>query len=403
MCPDAFVHVSLLAEVLSNKTRKERGKRRVQRSLWQQARARLPTCLKKLNFPMDGRRAAEIYSFAKDVARMYVALHGDPDDELHVGRKQTLQQAISAVYSEKDAGSLMYDGDLENAMKEVGRVSLPQLECVLTHVCVCPYAFMCVSLRMHACVLTQLLPLIELVFEMPTLRPQRGSQRWIKFMCENLHHPCFRDMAEYPPIFRAAFKVYSNSCNKNGRPKLVNTDMLIWKKYKSPKPKKKGMLSPRTKSAHSYFEFLRGVSVSLCVNVSVPKQLCLCPCSEATCVLMSICVCPYANLSVSSFKCMCVLQVSHNYAINGTRNAGLFPVRVSAEDPDNLTNKTFDNFPKVLFFYYISYCVAECLGTTSKEAREVLLYLTYATPEYKGKQVPCVNIIHRCMQSGTYR
>ena len=122
-------------------------------------------------------------------------------------------------------------------------------------------------------------------------------------------------------------------------------------------------------------------------------------------------------MHVSSFYYVCVLtqtkrvslclfvsaQVSHNFAINCTRNAGFFPVRVSAEDPGNLTNKTFDNFAKVLYYYYITYCMAEALDTTSKEAREALLYLHYATPEYKGKQVPCVTIIHRCMQSGTYR
>ena len=78
-------------------------------------------------------------------------------------------------------------------------------------------------------------------------------------------------------------------------------------------------------------------------------------------------------------------------------------MRVSADDPDNLSNKVFESYPKVLYFYYVNYCLAKCLETTSKEAREVLLYLFYAKPEYKGKNVPCVNIIHRCMQSGTYR
>ena len=117
----------------------------------------------------------------------------------------------------------------------------------------CPYAYMCVSLQM--------LPLIELVFEMPELRPTRGTQRWVKYMCNNLHQTDFRDMAEFPLIFRAAYKVHRASFNKNGRPKLTNKDVLIWNRYESPKPKKKGMLSPRTKSAHSYFSFLRGVSV----------------------------------------------------------------------------------------------------------------------------------------------
>ena len=114
-------------------------------------------------------------------------------------------------------------------------------------------------------------------------------------------------------------------------------------------------------------------------------------------------VCPYVYMHVSSRNFACVLQVSHNYAINCTRNAGYYPVRVLADDPDNLSNSVFENFPKVLFHYYICYCVAEALDITSKEAREVLLYLHYAKPVYKGKETSCVQIIHRCMQSGTYR
>ena len=102
-----------------SKARSERSKRALQRKLWQQVRARLPECLKQLNFPLNGPRGTEVYGFAKEVCRMYMAMHGDPEDELHVGRKDTLEQAISAVYSEKDAASLAYDGDLEEAMKEV--------------------------------------------------------------------------------------------------------------------------------------------------------------------------------------------------------------------------------------------------------------------------------------------
>ena len=118
---------------------------------------------------------------------------------------------------------------------------------------------------------------------------------------------------------------------------------------------------------------------------------------------MCICMCPQSTRFVSSHNFACVLQVSHNYAIDCTRNAGYFPVMISADDPDNLSNKIFCNFPKTIFFYYVCYCVAEGLEITSKEAREVLLYLHYAKPESKGKPVPCVHIIHRCMQSGTYR
>ena len=229
--------------------------------------------------------------------------------------------------------------------------------------------------------------MIELVFQMPELRPTRGTQRWVKYMCKNVYQTDFRDMTEFPKIFRAAYKVHRASFNKNGRPKLTNKDVLSWNRYGSPR---------------GYFSFLRGVSV-VCPYAYMHVSLHI-----HECVLTHTCMCPYTYMNVSSFYYVCVLtrlceQVSHNFAINCTRNAGFFPVCVSAEDPGNLTNKTFDNFAKVLYFYYITYCMAEALGTTSKEAREALLYLHYVTPEHKGKKVPCVNIIHRCMQSGTYR
>lgn len=135
----------------------------------------------------------------------------------------------------------------------------------------CPYALLLMSLCDVMCVFTQMLPLVELVFEMPALRPTRGSPRWVKFMRENLHHATFRDMSEFPSVFRAAYKMHKRSFNNNGRPKLVNTDMLIWNSYAGPKRKNKAMLSPRTKSAHSYFGFLRGVGkrMSLCIYACV--------------------------------------------------------------------------------------------------------------------------------------
>lgn len=78
---------------------------------------------------------------------------------------------------------------------------------------------------------------------------------------------------------------------------------------------------------------------------------------------MCICMCPCAVV--------CVQQVSHNFAINATRNAGFFPVTVSADDPENLSNKNISNYDKVLVHYFVNYCLAESLEVTSKEAREV--------------------------------
>ena len=95
--------------------------------------------------------------------------------------------------------------------------------------------------------------------------------------------------------------------------------------------------------------------------------------------------------------------VSHNFGVNGARNAGAFPVKVSADDPDNLANKEYCTYDKTLFMYWIHYCQAEGLHPSSHVARAALLYLFYAKPTVQGRNVSCVNVIHRCMQSGTYR
>ena len=51
----------------------------------------------------------------------------------------------------------------------------------------------------------------------------------------------------------------------------------------------------------------------------------------------------------------------------------------------------------------MNYCKAEGLHPTQQASRQVLLYLFYAKPLFQGREVPCIHIIHRCMQAGTYR
>jgi hypothetical protein len=129
---------------------------------------------------------------------------------------------------------------------------------------------------------------------------------------------------------------------------------LTWAKYEIGNRKERpDMRSPRTVAPHSYLPFLRGVS--------------------------------------------------HNYAVNATHNAGHYPVRVSSKDPGNVAGKEFTTFNKVIYCYYVNYCFAEGLQRTSKLASEVLLYLFHSKPEYKGKPSSVIRILHRCLQSGTYR
>ena len=68
-----------------------------------------------------------------------------------------------------------------------------------------------------------------------------------------------------------------------------------------------------------------------------------------------------------------------------------------------MLNKVFCNYPTSLRYYWYLYCKAEGLHPSHQRAREVLLYIFYAKPLFQGREVPCIHIIHRCMQAGTYR
>ena len=81
---------------------------------------------------------------------------------------------------------------------------------------------------------------------------------------------------------------------------------------------------------------------------------------------------------------------------------GYFPVMVPAEDPDNHSGDVFCNYTRVLYVYWAFYCYYEGLHTTHAEARRVLLYIFYAKPMFRRKPTPVINILHSCLQSGTY-
>lgn len=120
-------------------------------------------------------------------------------------------------------------------------------------------------------------------------------------------------------------------CLYQGKPVLQSGDVLHWKSYRGGKASDRPtMKSPRTKSAHSYLAFLRGVS--------------------------------------------------HNYAINALRNLGAYPVQTEATG----TTGVYSNFTNVLYYYWCYYCFAEGLNKHHVTAREVLVYLFYAKPDFKG-------------------
>jgi len=296
--------------------RSSHTRQKERRAKWQKIRARIPECMKKFKDLREEHTRADMYTFVRSVAQMYDRLNPQSGAELHVDRRSITSSAVTAVFSEGRADELPFDGDADVAVRV-------------------------------------LMPVLELLFEMPVLRPMRNSKEWEAYMCKHLQECNFEDLCENARLSKAYFKYHVNRFGDNNRPRLYSTDVLFWKTYTPEKKKAEAMRSPRTVTPHNYFRFLRGVS--------------------------------------------------HNYAINASRNLGCFPVTVAADDEDNLSDRIFCNHTKVLLTYYIHYCYAEGLHPSSQTAREVLVYLFYAKPLYQGKEVSCIRIIHRCMQSGTYR
>ena len=104
------------------------------------------------------------------------------------------------------------------------------------------------------------MPVLELLFEMPVLRPMRNSKEWEAYMCKHLQECNFEDLCENARLSKAYFKYHVNRFGDNNRPRLYSTDVLFWKTYTPEKKKAEAMRSPRTVTPHNYFRFLRGVS-----------------------------------------------------------------------------------------------------------------------------------------------
>ena len=106
---------------------------------------------------------------------------------------------MTAVFSEGVADELPFDGDVQRAVDN-------------------------------------LLPCLEDVFQMPKLRPARGTAEWVTFMKQHLLECSFLDLVEFPSLANYYWK-HAIKKDKRGRPILLNSDHLAWKKY-SPQKRK---------------------------------------------------------------------------------------------------------------------------------------------------------------------
>ena len=140
---------------------------------------------------------------------MYEEFTPDADNALHLLRKETATKAIEAVLRDYTADDLPYGGDIEDALDD----------CV---------------------------PILEKVFDMPALRPARGTPKWMDYMLGNLDECSFEDLATVPKLFKAWLASMLQRGDRKGRPRKSLDEVFIWSTYKPLKKKGKGMISPRT-------------------------------------------------------------------------------------------------------------------------------------------------------------
>ena len=94
---------------------------------------------------------------------------------------------------------------------------------------------------------------------------------------------------------------------------------------------------------------------------------------------MLICMCPYVIVCMSLHTTK-HRSISHNRAINELRNLGLYPVSTLPTPK----YPRYNNYVRVLYSYWVFYCAAEGYNKHHAMARQVLLYVFYAQPQFRS-------------------
>ena len=122
-----------------------------------------------------------------------------------------------------------------------------------------------------------------------------GTKEWITYLTEHMGEATFDDICQnhldHPELLRAFINYHKRHGDKEGRPRILSTDVMTWKKYAAGnKRSRPGMVSPRTVAPHTYCPHLRGVSH----NYAIVQTR-----NAGEHVLMHICICPDACVRMS--------------------------------------------------------------------------------------------------------
>ena len=321
MCP----HVSFFRS-------KSRSKRQATRHRWGQVRQQIPDTLAVLKINIDGKEGRKRFNFVKNVVKIFNEFI-PPEELLFLDRCEQLERAIETVNLEIPVTDLFFDGQYHvslcfdaDVLMLFLHVSICFCACVLMLTslcpyvfCMCPYAFLHVSLcyfvcfhmlpcmcpyvdiivclYFHANVLMLFCmcsyaflhvslslsgdvtrtveffrPIVQILYDMPEMRPEHGSEKWMSYMKKNMNQATFENLARYPELLRIFIRDMKKRGTKEGFPNLISGDSMTWSKYVPLKPSSlPSKLSPRVNTKHTYLQFLRSI------NLYVLMLSCMCP------------------------------------------------------------------------------------------------------------------------------
>jgi len=58
------------------------------------------------------------------------------------------------------------------------------------------------------------LPIVQILYSMPELRPEDGSNQWLDYMKKNIHQATFENLGSYPELLRIFIKDKKKRGNK---------------------------------------------------------------------------------------------------------------------------------------------------------------------------------------------
>ena len=125
----------------------DRSKQNAHRVKWQMLRAKITSVLRDLGKDLKSDEGPQFYAFIGNVARMYHEF--SPNDDLHLTRREDCKNTIITVFNDMPANVLPYGGDVDDTV-------------------------------------TQCEPILEAVFDMPALRPEKDMCPYLL-----LHLPLF--------------------------------------------------------------------------------------------------------------------------------------------------------------------------------------------------------------------